>query len=361
MPIRIQTTAAILFASLLLGGCVPGMHVRAESGDPGIEVKEITPEVILAEAEQGGAKVSEDLPDASQLAAPTEYLVGPGDVLQIVVWDHLELTNPFGAVTRDPVSSGQLVASDGTLYFPYAGTFKVEGLTIRQIREFLTGKLSPVITRPQIDVRVTAFRSRRIQVTGEVKNPGIVTLDDTTKGVLEAINERGGLNPTASRRHVSLIRDGKSYQVDLANLLSGNNPAINPLLVSGDIVHIPDLGDDQVFVLGEIARPGTVLMGQQSMTLTEALTKSGGLDKLTSDDSGVLVFRRSSEPSKGAKVFTLDMSTPKGVLLAGEFDLRPRDVVYVKATSFAQYNLVIGQLLPTVTAVYQLDRLTGRR
>ena len=115
MPIRIQTTSAILFASLLLGGCVPGMHVRAESGDPGIEVKEITPEVILAEVEQGGAKVSEDLSDASQLAAPTEYLVGPGDVLQIVVWDHLELTNPFGAVTRDPVSSGPVSYTHLTL------------------------------------------------------------------------------------------------------------------------------------------------------------------------------------------------------------------------------------------------------
>src|SRR3546814_11978435 len=58
---------------------------------------------------------------ADPAKAPAEYRIGPGDVLQIVVWDHMELTNPFGAVTRDPVSAGQLVAADGTVFFPYAG------------------------------------------------------------------------------------------------------------------------------------------------------------------------------------------------------------------------------------------------
>lgn len=135
-------------------------------------------------------------------------------------------------------------------------------------------------------------------------------------------------------------------------------PAINPLLKAGDIVHIPDANNDQVFVLGELTRQGPVIMGQQQLTLTESLTKSGGMDRLTAADSGVLIFRRPQSPEELSTVYVLDLSRPEGLLLAGEFSLRPRDVVYVKATAFAQYNLVISQLLPTITAVYQIDALT---
>eukprot|EP00456_Euglypha_rotunda_P066137 TRINITY_DN5689_c0_g1_i5.p1 TRINITY_DN5689_c0_g1~~TRINITY_DN5689_c0_g1_i5.p1 ORF type:complete len:365 (+),score=44.72 TRINITY_DN5689_c0_g1_i5:774-1868(+) len=352
-----------LTSAALASGCaaVPGLRIHGTStnndANQSYRTIEITPEVIASLRSTQESAPSELTP-ADVTAAPSNYMVGPGDVLQIVVWDHLELTNPFGAVTRDPVTSGQLVAADGTVYFPYAGVIQAGGLTVQDIRDRISGSLTSVVNKPQVDVRVVAYRSARVQVTGEVKNPGVVTLDDTTKGFLEALNERGGLSPTASRRNALLIRSGKSYQIDLAGLLSGNSPAINPLLKAGDIVHLPDTNDDQVFVLGELNRQGPVVMGQQKLTLTETLTKSGGMDRLTANDSGVLVFRRPTQPDELPAVYALDMSSPRGLLLAGEFNLRPRDVVYVKATAFAQYNSVINQLLPTITAIFQIDRLT---
>jgi polysaccharide biosynthesis/export protein len=354
---------AVGFISLSGCAAVPGLRVSVSAGkhadaSPAYRVIEITPEVISNIRQQSSNVISSELTSANTAGAPTEYVIGPGDVLQIVVWDHMELTNPFGAVTRDAVTSGQLVAADGTVFFPYVGILQAGGKTIQQVREYIGHSLTSVVNKPQVDVRVVAYRSARIQVTGEVKNPGVVTLDDTTKGLLEALNERGGLNPTASRRISLLIRDGKSYEIDLAGLLSGNVPAINPLLKAGDIVHIPDANNDQVFVLGELTRQGPVIMGQQQLTLTESLTKSGGMDRLTAADSGVLIFRRPQSPEELSTVYVLDLSRPEGLLLAGEFSLRPRDVVYVKATAFAQYNLVISQLLPTITAVYQIDALT---
>ncbi|WP_083844541.1 polysaccharide biosynthesis/export family protein [Hydrocarboniphaga effusa] len=353
-------TSSCLLATLLwVTGCVPGLRINVnESGfsnSPPYEVLEITPTLI---AEQPSSHPSTEGLVPLDLHNLNEYIVGSGDILQIVVWDHLELTNPFGATTRDPISAGQLVAADGTLHFPYVGVFKAGGMTVRQVREYISDRLSVVVNKPQVDVRVASFRSGRIQVTGEVKNPGVVTLDDTPKGVIEALNERGGLNTTASRRIAILIRGDTSYEIDLASLLSGNSPAINPQLNAGDIVHVPDTGNDQVFVLGELAKQAPVVMGQQRMSLTEALTKSGGLDRLTANDSGVLIFRRQPNPQKPALIYALDMSTPSGMLLAGEFNLQPRDVVYVKATAFAQYNSVINQLLPTISAVFQIDRLT---
>lgn len=366
MLLRNASRAAWLGALVSLCGCalVPGLRVGAGSSQPNgeipYEVVNVTPQLIAAQkhADLTATPAPDALTAANPSQPPADYLIGPGDVLQIVVWDHMELTNPFGAVTRDPVTAGQLVAADGTVFFPYAGTIQAGGKTIQQVRSELTDRLRAVVTKPQVDLRVVAFRSGRIQVTGEVAQPGLVTLDDTTKGVLEAINERGGLNPAASRRDALLIRDGKSYTVDLAGLLSGARPAINPVIKPGDVIHVPDTSNDQVFVLGEVAKQGAVIMGQQQMTLIEALTKTGGLDQLSANDSGVLVFRKSAVPDKAAEVFTLDLSDPAGLLLASEFDLDARDVVYVKATKFAQYNLIIRELLPTVTTVFQIDRLT---
>ncbi|MGQ0700525.1 MAG: polysaccharide biosynthesis/export family protein [Panacagrimonas sp.] len=349
---------------------MPGLHIDADdapasaNGPPGYKIIPVTPEVILnlnLDASTSPlAPELKDLPAADPGRAPNEYMVGPGDVLQIIVWDHPELTNPIGATSRDPETAGQLVGADGQLFFPYAGSFVASGKTVQQIRDFLVGTLAAVITRPQVDVRVVAFRAHRIQVTGEVAQPGVVTLDDTTKGLLQAITERGGLKPTASRRSTYLTRDGRSYRIDMTGLLSGGRASLNPLLKPGDIVHVPDTGEDQVFMLGQVARQGPVLLSQQRSTLIEALSKAEGLNGTTANDSGVLVFRRPTQTDQPASIFVLDLSAAEGLLMAGELNLEPRDVVYVSATAFAQYNLVINQLLPTISAVFQLDALVDR-
>ena len=365
MKIRTFISTGALALSSLVSACalVPGLQVDLDN-DPvevgaAYEVIAVTPQVVMRQKEAALARASsEEFIAADPSAPPPAYLIGPGDVLQVVVWDHIELTNPFGGVSRDPVSGGQLVATDGTIFFPYAGVLSVGGKTVQEVRAELTVKLASVVMKPQVDVRVVAYRSGRVQVTGEVKNPGVVTMDDTAKGVLEAINERGGLNPTASRRTALLIRAGKRYEIDIAGLLSGERPTTNPALRPGDVVHVPDTGSDQVFVLGEVARQGALVIGQQQMSLTEALTKSGGLERLAANDSGVLIFRKPVLASDPAQIFAFDLSAPTGMLLAGEFNLSSRDVIYVKTTKFSQYNRVINQFLPTITTIYQLDRLT---
>lgn len=352
-------------AVMLLGGCtiLPGLQVSpgASPSDGQYKVVTLTPQVLGALAAEAVTTEPLVLPARAPIQDAGEYLIGPGDVLSVTVWDHPELTNPAGEY-RDAESSGRLVAADGTIFFPFVGVFKVADQTAREVRDLLASRLTRVIQSPQVDVRVVAFRSKRIQVTGEVQQPGTVALDDTDKGVLEALNERGGLSANASRRNALLVRDGKTHRIDLVRLLSGGRPGSNPLLMPGDIIHVPDSGSDRVFVLGEVRSSAPVTMMQGGLTLTEALTTVGGLERLNADDSGVLVFRRAQETTdKVATIFTLNMGRPEGVLLAGEFALAPRDVVYVKSTDFSKYNSIIGQLLPTISAIFQIDRLTSSR
>jgi polysaccharide export outer membrane protein len=358
---------AFLLSSLVLSGCtiVPGLNVRESAPGRGANyrVVEIDAKVVGQLIKQSQSRIPA-LPESIAGITPQQavqlYRIGPGDVISVVVWDHPELTNPSGEF-RDPVSAGLLVAADGSLFFPHVGLFRVQGLTVAQVRSYLASELSRIIREPQVDVKVAAYRAQRIQVSGEVKQPGVVTIDDTAKGVLEAINERGGLSPLASRRQVLLTRGEITYRIDLGGLLSGRNGVKNPLLMQGDTIHVPDMDQDRIAVLGSVTNSAPVQITQNGLSLIEALAAAGGLDKLSSDDSGVLIFRRGPEVAGAVPtIYALDLGRPEGMLLASEIPLAPRDVVYVKATDFSKYNAVINQLLPTITAVFQLDSLVNR-
>jgi len=328
---------------------------------------------LLGQIAQDRQGKKQELPSLLPSDVPPEYKLGPGDIFFVVVWDHPELTTPYAGLTQDLASQGRLIAADGTSYYPYVGTFQAGGMTAAQLREYIAEHLKPVIQNPQVDVRVVSYRAQRIEVTGEVLKPSTLNFNDTPMGILQAIDACGGLTPAASRRRALLVRHSVVHQIDLAALLSGDQAVSNPALEPGDVLHLPDQSGDQVFVLGAVARQVPVVIQQDSMTLIQALTQAGGLDVLRGKDSGILVFRVQNEQSLGvatkdqssdvaakdrssdvsAYVYTLDLSQPQGVLLASQFQLEPRDVVYVKATAFSQYNSVIAQMLPTVTGIYQ--------
>ena len=91
-------------------------------------------------------------------------------MLQIIVWDHPELTIPAGQF-RDAETSGQQVGEDGYLFYPYVGMVKAAGMNVAALRDTLTERLSKYIQNPQLDVRVVGFRSKRVYVVGEVNSP----------------------------------------------------------------------------------------------------------------------------------------------------------------------------------------------
>jgi polysaccharide export outer membrane protein len=345
-------------------------HYQAVSGDNLLryQVVTITPDVMLAMA-----RIAADrkLPQADTLkrlpfvdAAP-EYKIGAGDVLNVTVWEHPELTAPAGvsgggqSQSGSSIPDGRLVAANGTIFYPYCGTFSVANLTAAQVRDMIRDKLSRVLKDPQVDVRIVAYRARRILVTGEVSKQGIVTMNDGPMPLLEAISTAGELSSTASRRQAVLIRNGVSYPIDLAGLLSGSPGAVDPGLEPGDELHIPDQSADQVFMLGAVSTQKPVIMQQNSMTLVEALTQAGGLDSARARDSGVFIFRmpRGGEPTPEATIFALNLGRPEGLLMASSFPLQPRDIVYVQATGFSQYNTIVNQFLPTVTTIFDLFEL----
>lgn len=127
----------------------------------------------------------------SRSSAPSStwnYRVGVGDILDITVFDHPELSTPPGF--RTPEQSGQRVQADGTFFYPYVGQVQARGLTPEAIRDDLAVKLADYIPDPQVDVRVASYKSQAVSVTGEVKAPTRQPLTDVALTLLDAVKDR---------------------------------------------------------------------------------------------------------------------------------------------------------------------------
>ena len=379
-----------LFLLMLAGfsaGCtiVPGLdlglgrdRVGAPNGIGGFDLKLATPELVLQYANQGAPIVSrrrllpvDPLLDASSGSGAVryEYKVGAGDVLNIIVWNHPELTNPAGEF-RDAASAGRLVGPDGTIFYPYIGELKVSEHSVTEIRKEIAEKLARVIRDPQVDVRVASFRSQNVKLTGELERPGIQAIDDRPLTILQAISAAGGLTPASNRRHVVLTRAGDDYLVPVWEPDGEGRRGGDLRLRDGDVLHVPNNDDQKVFVLGAVGTQSSLLMPRGEMTLAEVISEVNGLNAGGADPKKIFVVRRESVPDfpgSGAEelsprtvLIQFSFSNVEDLVLSEHFPVWPRDIVYVDRTGLATYNSVIGQILPTVSTLFQLERLLDR-
>lgn len=286
-------------------------------------------------------------------SAAYEYRIGAGDGVAIMIWDHPELSDTQVASTNDrsvPAGTGRTVTANGTLFFPLVGELQVAGLTIGELRELLNTKLARYIKNPQVDVRVVAYRSQRVVVTGAVHSPGVLTLNEMPLSIFDAIAQVGGAGPNADLTEVQWVRAGRSHTLDLRALLEQSVAAQTLTLRAGDLLNVPESTAKRVHVLGEIRRSGSYAMRNGRLTLADALGEAGGIDPATANPGLIYVFRRDQND---VAAHWLDASTPAAMVLAAEYQLQPQDVVYVAAVPFTRYNRALAQLLPTLQALWQ--------
>jgi polysaccharide export outer membrane protein len=302
----------------------PGkVEVRGTPDRP-IRIVPITPSLLVEHAtalrEAATNRSKDPLADA---AADYEYRIAPFDVLSVTVWDHPELTIPAGEF-RDPVLSGNPVSANGTMFYPHVGVIPVAGKTLAEVRELLTTRIRAVVMNPQLDVRVAAFRGRRVQVTGEVVAPSTLPITDVPLRLQDAIAQAKGLTADAWPRAVTLTRGGRVFELDLQALYEEGDLSQNWLLQHGDIINVPSREQKKVFVLGEVRRPMSRVMVKGRMSLAEAIGDSEGFDPLTSNPGGVYVFRGRFEDPQN---FRLDASNAAALLHATQFQLKPMDII----------------------------------
>ena len=210
-------------------------------------------------------------------AGQANYIIGPGDVLVISVFNQPNLTGKY------------VVEADGTFTFPFLGRVKVGGSTLREAGDTLTKLLMQGwLKRPQVSVAVEQYRSQQIFVIGEVRQPGEYTLSGETT-LLAALARAGSAAPEAGGE-VLIVRGAAGeapagpvlpsnaggaelVRVDLLKLQSGDLTQ-NVQLRNGDTVYLPR--GEKVFVYGQVRAPGAYAI-QKDMTVLQALSLAGGI------------------------------------------------------------------------------------
>lgn len=281
-----------------------------------------------------------------------DYKVGIGDLLLVIFFDHPELNIPAGA---DGQPAGFRVRSDGTIHYPFIGEVQASGRAPETIRADMAQRLAEFFPSPQVEVRVSAFNSQSISVSGEVKQPNRQVLTSTSLNLIEAINVAGGMTEAANGSHVHVKRGGKVYDVDLNAFLRGAADGNNPVMRNGDVVFVNRRETQEAYMMGEVGRVDVVDLAKDSVTLTQALARQGGLDGRRADARGIFVFRNRAN---GMFVYQLDITSPAGLLLGTRFLLAPDDVVYVVRSPLARWNDIIEGLIPSLGAVRTTQAIT---
>ena len=368
-----------MFVAALVGctSMAPGIQFSNASPTKGEDAKQINPEIrvitpklVTAEKQERDKRVSEDI--SALMQAAQLYRIEAGDVLSIVVWDHPELSStmlppqPVGGVgvigvAASPMQpgSGFEIDQNGMLDFPYAGKIKAAGLTQPELHAMLTKRLAVYLRDPKVTLKVQSYRSKRVYVDGEVKVPGVLPINDIPMTLTEAINRAGGMNPTADQSRVLVTREGKTYHINLPQLVQrGVNPS-SIMLANGDLVRVLARDDSKVFLSGEVSSPRALPMRNGRLTLNEALGEAGGINPVSGDARKVYVVRRTEQESR---VYQLDANAPGALAMAEGFELEPKDVVYVAATPLTNWNRTISAMIPgsLPTAVIATTPATGR-
>lgn len=380
---------AVLCAALVsLGACslAPGPYldhdqlsddIGAKTNNTVYPVKLITADVVMAQKRDQAALYAQSAALGKSLNTPVaryDYHVQPPDVLSITVYGHPELASPVaptmpppdggslalpasGNDNGAPLAQGARVAPDGTIFFPTLGRVPVAGKTTEQIAAELTRALAPNSRRPQVDVVVSRYLSQQMQVTGELKNPGTLPITDAPLTLVNAIARSGGSLPSADLRRVNLTRDGHTTVLDADAVYDRGDMAQNVVLQSGDIVNVPDRGDNRIFVIGEALKPAALPMSKWRLTLADAITGVGSIDPRSADPRQIYVVRGAKENPTQPTVYRLDMTQVDSILLATQFELRPLDVVYIGTASAARFNRVLEQFLPSLQAIFYTVQL----
>ena len=180
---------------------------------------------------------------ATDIPVPPEYVVGPGDELQMQLYGSSDDTLSL------------VVDRNGTLEIPKVGPLAVAGMTFIQARALIAEQLNKKMIGVTASITMGKLRSIRVFVLGEAQNPGSYLISGLST-ISYALLNSGGISKTGSLRHIQLKRGGRIVrELDLYDFLLKGNSTADERVMPGDVIFIPPIGP-VVGVAGHVTRPG---------------------------------------------------------------------------------------------------------
>lgn len=375
--------AVPILVTVALAGCAgfiptvgPSRHVVQQAKTPvgaaAIQVVDVDDDVTRALLAQRATRLFSETLNAN----PAARVVGPGDGLEVSIWEASPPTL-FGEATTVPLPGAiatshattlpeQMVDDEGYISVPFAGRIQAAGKTLDAIQQQITQRLTGKANQPQVLVRMTHNYSANATVVGEVTTSTRVPLVPGNDHLLDALAAAGGTKQPVNKTTIQVTRAKNVYSLPLEAIIK--DPAQNVILRPGDVVTA--LYQPYSFnALGATGKNDEINFETQGISLAQALARSGGLIDQRSNPMGVFIFR--FEPKSALAswprqpvmttpegmvpvVFRLDLTKPSAFFLMQSFPIENRDVLYVSnapVTELQKFlNLLFTLAYPVLTA-----------
>jgi protein involved in polysaccharide export with SLBB domain len=204
-----------------------------------------------------------------KLATPVNYVLGPGDELQVSVFGVQEFN------TSVPVST------EGKIDIQFVGQISVSGMTIEAATQKIKGAISRVYStvasgQSQVGISLTSIRTIKVTIIGS-KQPGNYSISSLAT-VYNALFLCGGPSKNGSYRNIELLRNNKVFKrIDIYNFLVNGNQSDNVGLKDNDVIRIPAY-TQRVTLEGEVKRPGIFEM-KSGETFKDLLSFASGFNE----------------------------------------------------------------------------------
>jgi polysaccharide export outer membrane protein len=301
-------------------------------------------------------------------------LVGPGDVLQINIYE-VGVTlfgggaTPIGTTQAPMVTpdvnagaqsqalNGVVVEANGSIRLPYIGRLQVAGKTTEDIQQLIVRGLRGKSQLPQALVSVVRDVTNVVYINGAVARPGRLQLSLAREQLLDAVASAGGTGSSDGPQStiIQFTRDGRTVEAYLRDIDAAS--AANLVLLPGDRINL--IRRPLTFLIfGASGKVSQVPFESTNLSLAEALARAGGPDDSRADPTAVFLFRdvRSPDPSertpvmaaattvsttppngqaspldpsKAPVIYRLDMTKPSSYFLAQRFAMRDKDVLFI--------------------------------
>jgi polysaccharide export outer membrane protein len=274
--------------------------------------------------------------------AQQEYVIGEGDLLRITVYDNPDLTTEAR------------VSADGKITFPLIGEVVLNELQVSDAEKRIARKLGDgYIVKPQVNIFIAEYKSKKVTVLGEVAKPGIVVLRGAST-LMEVISDAGGITPNAgdaiviTRKLIKpspeqrLIRslgekNGKkddSKERDIANavqsrltdsnelnvivdtkrLFEEGDVTVNVPVQAGDSIYVPKAAF--VYVNGEVKNPAAYKI-TKGLTVLKAITLAGGFT-MKASEGRTKIIRKTEKGEIRVKAKMDDLVLPDDIIMVPE-------------------------------------------
>ncbi len=247
---------------------------------------------------------------ASDMPVPSNYIIGPGDTLQVQLAGDTVGLYPL------------IVGRDGQVNVPEIGPVAVAGLSFDAAKEKIESEVANQLIGSRAYVSVGALRSIQVFVLGEAVRPGSYTVSGLST-ITNALFASGGVREIGSLRKIQLKRNGRTVQhFDFYDMLVDGDSSGDARLLAGDVILIPPIGPTAT-ATGEVRRPAIYEL-REGDTAANLVRLAGGLTP-EADARTVRVERVDNQLERVS--VTLDLAGGRD----GESRLRAGDVLDVDA------------------------------